>query len=229
MVLNREAPQYEFSLTPSARAGTLRLIAAGRDLMAQADPLPPADSSRLAALSGRLARAALETPPMPENWSIRLSYLIMPEAEPPLPYFEQAVSCLHAYRDDAHIAAWKPGGLDAPALETLTLLWRGEADSLDSVCEKHQRRGHPRQVYAAALVELRRRGFLEGPDPGPRLTESGKSFRDNIEQDTERYFFAVWSCLIDAEKDELADLATHLRDGLNANGSSGSYQKTPGG
>lgn len=182
--------------------------------MAQADPLPPADSSRLAALSGRLARAALETPPMPENWSIRLSYRIMPEAEPPLPYFEQAVSCLHAYRDDAHIAAWKPGGLDAPALETLTLLWRGEADSLDSVCEKHQRRGHPRQVYAAALVELRRRGFLEGPDPGPRLTESGKSFRDNIEQDTERYFFAVWSCLIDAEKDELADLATHLRVGL---------------
>ena len=216
-----EAPQTEFSLAPSARAGTLRLIADGRALMAQADPLPPADSSRLASLSGRLARAALDTPPMPENWSIRLSYRIMPEAEPPLPYFEQAVSCLHAYRDDAHLAAWKPGGLDAPALETLTLLWRGEADSLESVCEKLKGRGHLTQVYAGALAELRKRGFLEGPDAGPRLTESGKSFREKIEQDTDRYFFAPWSCLTDAEKVEMAGLATRLRDGL--------ISRTPGG
>ncbi|MDO9129213.1 MAG: hypothetical protein Q7U34_05035, partial [Anaerolineales bacterium] len=165
----------------------------------------------------------------PDTWSICLSYKLMPEPEPPLPDSEQAVSCLNGYRDDAHLAAWKPGGLDAPALETLTLLWRGEADSLDSVCEKLQRRGHPRQVYAAALAELRRRGFIEGPDPGSRLTRAGKSFRDNIEQDTDRYFFAAWSCLDEAEKDELADLVTRLRDGLIANGSSPSYQKTPGG
>ena len=216
-----EAPQTEFSLAPSARAGTLRLIADGRALMAQADPLPPADSSRLASLSGRLARAALDTPPMPENWSIRLSYRIMPEAEPPLPYFEQAVSCLHAYRDDAHLAAWKPGGLDAPALEALTLLWRCEADTLKGICEKLKGHGHPPQVYAGALAELRKRGFLEGPDPGPRLTESGKSFREKIEQDTDRYFFAPWSCLTDAEKVEMAGLATRLRDGL--------ISRTPGG
>ena len=216
-----EAPQTEFSLAPSARAGTLRLIADGRALMAQADPLPPADSSRLASLSGRLARAALDTPPMPENWSIRLSYRIMPEAEPPLPNFEQAVSCLHAYRDDSHLAAWKPGGLDAPALEALTLLWRCEADSLESVCEKLKGRGHLTQVYAGALAELRKRGFLEGPDAGPRLTESGKSFREKIEQDTDRYFFAPWSCLTDAEKVEMAGLATRLRDGL--------ISRTPGG
>jgi hypothetical protein len=216
-----EAPQYEFSLTPSARAETLRLIAAGRALMAQADPLPTADSSRLAALSGRLARAALETPPMPENWSIHLSYRIMPEAEPPLPYFEQTVSCMHAYRDDAHLAAWKPGGLDAPTLEALTLLWRCEADTLKGICEKLKGRGHPPQVYAGALAELRKRGFLEGPDPGPRLTESGKSFREKIEQDTDRYFFAPWSCLTDAEKVEMAELLTRLRDGL--------ISRTPGG
>jgi hypothetical protein len=189
--------------------------------MAQADPLPSADANRLAALAGRLARAALDTPTTPENWSVRLSYRIMPEAEPPLPYFEQAVSCLHAFRDDAHLAAWKSGGLDAPALETLTLLWRGEADSLEAVCEKLKGRGHPPQVYAGALAELRKRGFLEGLDAGPRLTESGKSFREKIEQDTDRYFFASWSCLSDADKVEMAGLATRLRDGL--------LSRTPGG
>jgi len=216
-----EAPQFEFSLTSSARAETLRLIAAGRALMAQADPLPPADSSRLAALTGRLARAALDTPTTPENWSIRLSYRIMPETEPPLPYFEQAVSCLHAYRDDAHLAAWKPDGLDAPTLETLTLFWLSEADTLKGICEKLKGRGHPPQVYASALAELRKRGFLDGPDSGPRLTESGKSFREKIEQDTDRYFFAPWSCLTDAENVEMADLLTRLRDELTT--------KTPGG
>ena len=216
-----EAPQYEFSLTPSARAETLHLIAAGRALMAQADPLPPADSSRLAVLIDRLVCAALETPITPENWSIRLSYRIMPETEPPLPYFEQAVSCLHAYRDDAHLAAWRPGGLDAPTLETLTLLWRGEADSLEAICEKLKGRGQPPQVYTGALAELRRRGLLKGADSGPRLSESGMSFREKIEQDTDRYFFAPWSCLPDAEKVEMADLAAHLRDGLTT--------RTPGG
>ena len=216
-----EAPQCEFSLIPSTRAETLRLIAAGRALMAQADPLPPADSSRLGALTGHLVRAALDTPTALDNWSVRLSYRIMPEAEPPLPYFEQAVSCLHAYRDDAHLAAWKPSGLDAATLETLTLLWRGEADSLAAVCEKLERRGHPPQVYAGALTELRGRGFLAGPDSGLRLTESGKSFREKIEQDTDRYFFAPWSCLTVAEKVEMAELLTRLREGLTA--------KKPGG
>ncbi len=224
-----EAAPDEYLLTPQARAETLNLIEAGRAAMAEADPLPPADSQRIALLLCRIVEKSLETPPPPDTWSICLSYKLMPETEPPLPYIEQAVSCLNGYRDDAHLAAWKPGGLDAPALETLTLLWRGEADSLDSVCEKLQRRGHPRQVYAAALAELRRRGFIEGPDPGSRLTRAGKSFRDNIEQDTDRYFFAAWSCLDEAEKDELADLVTRLRDGLIANGSSPSYQKTPGG
>ena len=37
--------------------------------------------------------------------------------DPPLPYAEQALSCLAAYRDDAHLSAWRPSGLSAPALE----------------------------------------------------------------------------------------------------------------
>ncbi|MDP2976702.1 MAG: hypothetical protein Q8N45_10895, partial [Anaerolineales bacterium] len=75
-----------------------------------------ADSQRIALLLCRIVEKSLETPPPPDTWSICLSYKLMPETEPPLPYIEQAVSCLNGYRDDAHLAAWKPGGLDAPAL-----------------------------------------------------------------------------------------------------------------
>lgn len=141
-------------------------------------------------------------------------YLRMPAASPPLPYIEQAISCLGAYRDDAHLAAWQPSGLSATALETLTFLWRGEADSLNALCERLTHRGHPSHVYAKTLAELRERGFIEGPDSAPHVTEAGQTFRDQVEADTDRYFFAPWACLDDAEKAELADLLTRLRDGL---------------
>ena len=216
--LMQVAPE-QYRLTDLGRAHIERAVKEARAAMAQADPLPPNDSGRLAELLGRLVQASLDTPPPPETWSIRLSYKLMPERTPPLPYIEQAVSCLNGYRDDAHLAAWQPSGLSAMALETLTLLWRGEANSLDSVCERLSRRGHSRQVYADALAQLRTRGFAEGTDDVPRVTEAGRAFRDRIEADTDRYFFAPWSCLSEAERNELADLLIRLRDGLKGNSS----------
>jgi len=206
--LTEVAPD-EYRLTEAGRAEVERFIVEARAAMAEANPLPPADSERLAHLLDRLVQASLNTPPPPDTWCIRLSYKLMPSAIPPLPYIEQALSCLAAYRDDAHLAAWRPSGLRGPALETLTLLWRGEADSLDAVCERLAHRGHPRPVYAQALAELRERGFIAGPDSAPRVTEAGQSFRDEVEAATDRYFSAPWACLDEAEKAELTDL---LRD-----------------
>lgn len=176
--------------------------------------LPLADSQRLAILVARIVQASLNTPPPPDTWSIRLSFKLMPASSPPLPYIEQATSCLSSYRDDAHLAAWQPSGLSATALETLTLLWRGEADPLAAVCQRLSRRGHSPDVYAEALKELRTRGFVKGPEAAPRLTEAGRAFREQVERDTDRYFFAPWACLDEAQRVELAELLTRLRDGL---------------
>ncbi len=203
-----------YRLTEVGRAKTQRFIEEARAAMAEADPLPPADGERLAHLLGRLVQAALDTPPPPEPWAIGIGYRLMPVLTPPLPYSEQAISCLHGYRDDAHLAAWRPSGLSAPALESLTFLWRGEADSLDTLVERLAHRGHSRRVYAEALVELRQRGLVEGPDDAPRLTEAGQRFRDRVEADTDRLFFAPWGCPDEAEKGEVAHLLTRLRDGL---------------
>ncbi len=209
-----EIASGEFRLTPARRAEVQHLIDGARAVMARADPLTLSDSQRLASLLDRLVLASLNTPPPPDTWSIRLGYKLMPAAAPPLPYIEQAISCLHGYRDDVHLAAWQPNGLTATALETLTLLWRGEADSLEVVCEKLARRGHPSHVYAEALAELGKRGFLAGAESAPRLTEAGKTFRDRVEEDTNRLFFAPWTCLNDDETAQLAALLRRLRDGL---------------
>jgi len=210
----KEDAPGEYRLTDTGRTETQRLLDEARQAMAAADPLSPGDAKQLVALLRRLMGVSLATPPPPDNRSIRLSLKLMPALDPPLPYAEQALSCLAAYRDDAHLAAWRPSGLSAPALEGLTLLWRRQADSLETVCEKLAHRGHPPQVYAQALAELREREFIAGPDQSPSVTAAGQRFRDEIEEQTNRYFFGPWASLNEGEKAALADLLTRLRDGL---------------
>lgn len=209
-----ETAPETFHLTPWGQAEVERAVVDGRTAMAAADPLPLWAVQPLVRLLDRLIYASLETPPPPDTWSISLSLKLMPAEQPPLPYIEQAISCLFAYRDDAHLAAWQPSGLSATALEVLTLLWRGEADSLETVCRQLQRRGYPCRVYAKAFRELRQRGFLQGGDAAPRLTETGQAFREQVERDSDRYFFAPWGCLSEGEKGWLAEWLPRLRDCL---------------
>jgi hypothetical protein len=195
--------------------------------MAEADPLSPAESEQLAAILGRLAKASMAATPPPDNWSICLAYRLMPALTPPLPYIEQAISCLNAYRDDAHLAAWHPSGLDGPAIEALTLLWDGQANSLETLEAQLKHRGHRPAVYEAAVDELRLRDLVHGPDIALHLTPEGYVFRDNIEQQTDDYFFAPWTCLSDADEAMMLDLLTELRDGLHRIAIRPDYQLAP--
>lgn len=215
--LLEEIKQGEFVLSADVRQLTRDLLADIRKFIADADPLPEADSKRLGILLGRLVQAMVEQPPSPEYLSVKRSYAIMPAPEPPLPYIEQATSCLSAYRDDAHLAAWQPTGISAIALEALTFLWRGDADSLDSLSEKLPLRNHSKETYADALEELRKLDYIEGPDRTPTVTAKGKAFREKVEQDTDEIFYKPWFILSQAEIDEIGELLTRLREGFKAN------------
>lgn len=204
----------EFRLTSEGRTMVGQVLEAARLIMARADPLPLADSQTAASLLGRLVQACLSMPPPPKPLAVTLGYRLMPAEDPPLPYTEQAISCLFRYRDDAHIAAWKPSGLSAAALESLTLLWRGEAHSLDGLLEHLSVRGHEPHVYQEALAELAQHGLVEGAADELQPTPVGRSFRRQVEHDTDRLFFAPWKCLKPAEKVELACLVSRLREGL---------------
>lgn len=209
-----EVAPGEFRLTPAGRELVERFVREARQVMVDADPLPPQDSRRLAELLGKLVNHILETPPPPNHWSIGLSYKLMPPPEPPLPYTEQCISCLAAYRDDAHLAAWRGTGLSATALETLTLVWRDQAESLTDVANILSHRGHSPGVYVDAADELEKLGYLEGLDDHLALTEKGQQFRDAVEADTDKYFFAPWSGFNEEERDELERLLSRARDGL---------------
>jgi hypothetical protein len=211
-----ETAPGEFRLTGKGSTFMHGFIAATREDMALADPLPPDDSLRLARLLRKLVQYSLDTPPPPDIWSIWLAYTLMPQPDPPLPYTEQAISCLAAYRDDAHLAAWQPDSLSASELEALSLLWRGDADSLAGLIDRLARRGYPAEHYAQAIQALRLRGFVAGDDAALQVTESGRAFRARVEADTDAFFFAPWECLKKSERDEMAALAARLRDGLRA-------------
>jgi len=204
----------KFRLSEEGREITRRIASELRFVMANVDPLMPEDSGRLAVLLDRVVQASINTPPPPNTWSIKLSYKLMPSVNPPMPFIEQAFSCLSAYRDDAHLAAWQSSGLSAIALEALTLFWRGEATSLDELCHKLIRRGHSSDTYRSALQVLRDRGFVTGPDQAPWVTGAGRVFRNVIEADTDKLFYLPWVCLSESEMSEMFGLLARMRDGL---------------
>jgi len=209
-----EAVPGEYHLTARGRSEADEVLQAAYQAMTQADPLPGKESRRLSELLDRLVQACMQAPPPPDTWSIDLSYRLMPSRDLPLPYIEQAISCLNCYRDDAHLAAWRPSGISPTAMEALTLLWRAQASSLSALFERLANRGHAIAEYARALQELRQRGYLDGPDDAPQVTAAGREFRDQVEQDTDRYFYAPWSCLDEAARRELARLLGRLQGGL---------------
>ena len=209
-----EVERGKFRLSEHGRSELNHFIRDARNAMTCANPLSLPESLRLTSLLDKLVQSCLNTEPLPGTWSIRHSHKLMPSMDPPMPYIEQGFSCLSAFRDDAHLAAWRESGLSATALETLTLLWRGSVHSLNSLVEKLEYRGHSLWVYADALAEIRERGFISGGDDEFVITSTGKDFRDHVESDTDGYFFAPWSCLSDSEKVEMGDLLINLRDGL---------------
>lgn len=209
-----EVAPGEFRLTPEGRRLVDRFIEDARQAMADADPLALHDSRQLAQVLGKLVANSLETPPPPNPWSIGLSFRLMPEIEPPLPYSEQAISCLSAYRDDAHLAAWRKTGLSAIGLEILTFIWRDQTGSLRQLVDQLSHRGHPPEVYVDGVDELKEIDCLHGPDDDLAITEKGRVFREKVEADTNKFFFAPWSCLSEEERGWLEDLLKQLIAGL---------------
>lgn len=204
----------KFSLTPKGRNTTNEIVESARAAMDQADNLPRSETEEIARLTGRLVQNCLDTAPPPNRWSIQLSAKLMPESNPPMPYIEQAFSCLAAYRDDAHLAAWQHSGLSATSLETLTLFWRGEVSSLSQVCSHLAPRGYSKQVYQDALIELIRLGYLGGNEDSAWITGSGRVFRNQVEEDTDKYFYAPWICLDEDDKRNLYELLLNMQEVL---------------
>ncbi|MBI3161514.1 MAG: hypothetical protein HYZ23_03345 [Chloroflexi bacterium] len=127
---------------------------------------------------------------------------------------EQYISELAGYRDDCYFATWSAHGVEGHAWELLDRLSQSDALTFDELHEKSSGRGVTREVHAADVQELARRGWADDASGKIQITEAGKQVRAEVEAETERLFFAPWSSLNESELDELANLASQLRDKL---------------
>ena len=118
------------------------------------------------------------------------------------------------YRDDCHIASWKPLDLPGNHWEAFTFIWQDQAHTAAELVEKLTFRGYKESDYAAALAKLAELGWVEKADGTYSLTEKGVKVREDAEIRTNKYYKAAFEVLSEAEINALIALIQTLTDAI---------------
>jgi hypothetical protein len=202
-----------YRLTDRGRTAVQQSFGAVHTALADVAPLPAGDMARMNGLLRRLVDATLAAPTPVDKPHLRASRLTDPGARGSAAALtDQYLTDLVRFRDDAHLAAWQPYGVGGPTWEALTLIWRGAAYSPETLAKLLERRAQPPQVYIDAIHTLVERGWIAQHGEAYRVTDRGAALRQSAEETTDRLFYTPWSCLSEAETEELRGLLTQLRD-----------------
>jgi len=129
-----------------------------------------------------------------------------------LSHVDQLLDDLNAFRDDAHIAAWTPVGVDGHTWEVLTLVWNGEATTAETLNERLPYRQYTAEDYQGSLEDLVQRGWIEEGVEGYLVTDAGKKIRDEAEAVTNENYYRPWKVLTDSELTRIGDLLKELKE-----------------
>lgn len=206
----------EYTLAPAGR----RLLATMREeRQAALSALPPpagVDVGRLASFLQRLIEASKKADDPPGTWCLAHSRNRAPTPEaPPLVQLPQFFADFNAFRDDAHMAAWRPYGVAGHTWEAFAFLCNGRAESAAELAEQLHYRGYDEGEYAAALSELAARGWLAAESGRYTVTTAGRAAHAEAEKRTNDYFYTPWSVLSDDECETLHTLLRRFRDALH--------------
>ncbi len=208
--------QGEYRATESGERLGVRTFGDANKAIAPLQPMPAESLQRLIDLLVRISDAAFATPEPPLHFILshkRELYRQMGMIASLAGFVAHCLE-LEGHRDDAYITTWQAHKVEGHAWDVLDLLSRNEMLTFDELHEKTSRRGVTREVHAQDVQELARRGWVEEDSGVYQITSAGKQVRAQVEAETERLFFAPWSCLNESELGELASLASQLRDGL---------------
>lgn len=173
---------------------------------------------RLESLLEWIISASMACDDPPGNWCLRYSRNRAPGPNSsPLVKINQYMADFNAFRDDAHMAAWRPQGVSGYTWEAFAFVCDGSADTALNIDRALHYRGYSTGEYAAALDSLVQRGWLEDVlgDPGRyRPTDVGSDVRQEVERLTNRYFYEPWKQLGNDEQTETVNLMNRLRQEL---------------
>jgi DNA-binding MarR family transcriptional regulator len=212
----------EYEVSAKGRTGLQFVNHAFYTRLGEMSSLPEEQLEQAEGLLRKIADASLEAKEPEGKWCLLTTRHGLPAEEySPLARIDQRLDELNAYRDDAHLAAWKPCGVGGPAWEAFTTVWRGEASTPEALAEQLTYRAHTAETYAEALADLASRGWVEKTADGYQVTEKGRNVRQQAEDATDRYFFSPWTCLSSVELAQLQDTLGRLKDRLQEAGEGG--------
>ncbi len=203
----------EYCLTAAGHEKVRALDNILRDTLGNAGSLP--ETETCAALLRKLVDAALVAAEPADRTCVTTNRHSDPGPQGPvLLRILQCLADLNAFRDDAHLGAWRPTGVSGPAWEAFTFLWRGDVTGPADLAEKLPYRHFTADDYRAAVGELVDQGWVTAEDGVYRVTNDGRALRQQVEDLTDRYYYGAWQALSPAELTDLGVRLEHLRDGL---------------
>ncbi|MBN1178309.1 MAG: hypothetical protein JXD18_03800 [Anaerolineae bacterium] len=205
----------QYTFTEKGRSTLHELHDAFYAGLGRASTLPAEDLAQAEALMGQIVAASLSATEPEAKPALTATHRRHPQGDyPPLARIDNRLDDLHAFRDDAHIAAWQPSGVSGHAWEALTFLWRDAAHTAADLVEKLPYRNYAADDYEAALQDLVSRGWVTTEAGGYRVTEKGQALRQQAEDETDRLFFAPWECLHGFELGQLYAILARLLDDI---------------
>jgi len=206
-----------YRLTDLGKQASKKLYSVAYNAMASIAPLPPKDLARLAKFLKERVDACMAAKEPPGKWCIEHSRATDPGADAPvMAQIDQYFSDLLAYRDDAHLAAWKPYEVNGHTWDVLTLLWLNESESIDSVLQKLARRGNSFEQTEAAFKTLVRMHWSNYSLDIYTITREGREVRQTAEELTDAYFYVPWKGISTKGLDSFMDLLLRYKKGLSS-------------
>lgn len=174
----------------------------------------PADKLKeLTGLLGKLVDACKKADLVNGNLCINISFNGHPRVEAgSLAQADQQIDDLNAFRDDSHISAWKPSGVNGHAWETFSFVWNGEANTVEKLVERLPFRNYTAEDYTKTLADLTQRGWTEPGIDGYKATAEGIKVREEAEDKTNQNHFGPWKVLTDDELTNLFELLNELKE-----------------
>ena len=206
-----------FRATEFGRNTARKIFSAADDSIAHLQPLPDQPFQTLVNLLYRLVEASFDMPEPPAHFVLdhKRNMRRLPVTGS-INHVERYISELGGFRDDMYIASWGAHQVQGHVWETFEQIIQNGTLTFDDLFARVERRVPTRELLAENVQKLAWRGWVDDAAGKIQITAAGTQVRAEVEAETERLFFAPWSCLSESELEELSRLAGQLRDGLKS-------------
>jgi hypothetical protein len=203
----------EYSLTDAGRAVITNLVNTRNVMFANFEPIPTDDLSKLVEFSQRIIKASLKSGDEKATWCLRHSQNRKPDdIVSAISKLIHVASDFNAFRDDAHMAAFKEQNADAITWEAFSFIRDGNATTADELYDQLAYRGWTINEWQDALDVIKNIGWTKGNLSGYQVTEMGEFVSHAVEKKTDDLFYAPWNTLSNEEQVEYIHLLNTLND-----------------